>query len=238
MSEPTRLLADADTTGFERELLRTWSEEQPSEEARERAKGLASIAAAGALGAAVGGSIAPKAAVAGVALTAKWLVLGSIVVVAASAGLAAWVVQTHDRARTAPPVSTTTATTTATSTATSTTTSTAISTASATSVSELPDAPVPRAPHDTLADQIATMDAIRAALAAGHGARALRLIDDYERRFPRGAFLEEAEALRVEALARSGDAASASHAARRFLAAHPGSPHAARVRALLGSASP
>jgi outer membrane protein assembly factor BamD (BamD/ComL family) len=82
------------------------------------------------------------------------------------------------------------------------------------------------------------MDRTREALAGGNGARALSLVDEYERRYPHGTFLEEAEVHRVEALVRNGDRAGARRAAARFVVAHPASPHAAHVRSLVGDTTP
>ncbi|HEY8073506.1 MAG TPA: outer membrane protein assembly factor BamD [Labilithrix sp.] len=241
MSEPRRLLLDPETSGFERELLGAWGAEQPSETARDRVMGLATIAAgaavgAAALGAKAGGSIAPKAAATSIAAILKWLAIGVVVAGGAASGVA---YVTRDRSI---PTATATATATPIASATPTASATATATTSATddtpavTPSSLPAARATRA--DTLADQIAMMDAIRSAIASGNGGRALRLVDDYERRFPRGAFVEEAEALRVEAIAKTGDSAAAQRAADRFLAAHPGSPHAARIRALVKSSAP
>ncbi len=244
MSEPRRLLLDPEISGFERELLGSWAEEQPNAVARDRAMGLATIAAGAALGAAAigakaGGSIAPKAAATSVAAIVKWLAIGVVVVGGTTSGVA-YVARDRETDRETP-TATAIPTATATATATATTTPTPAKTATDDMPSVTPSSlPSPARPTraDTLADQIAAMDAIRSALASGSGGRALRLVDDYERRFPRGAFVEEAEALRVEAIAKSGDRAAASRAADRFLAAHPNSPHAARVRALVKSAAP
>jgi hypothetical protein len=243
MSEPRRLLLDPETSGFERELLGAWGAEQPSETARDRVMGLATIAAgaavgAAALGAKAGGSIAPKAAATSIAAILKWLAIGVVVAGGAASGVA---YVTRDRSiptATAPAIATATpiASATPTASATATATTSATDDTPAVTPSSLPAARATRA--DTLADQIAMMDAIRSAIASGNGGRALRLVDDYERRFPRGAFVEEAEALRVEAIAKTGDSAAAQRAADRFLAAHPGSPHAARIRALVKSAAP
>jgi TolA-binding protein len=93
--------------------------------------------------------------------------------------------------------------------------------------------------HDeTLAAEIALFDRVRAAVGANEPDRALGLLDDYERRFPAGAFRQEAEVVRVQALLQKGDRAAANRAGERFLAAHPTSPHAARLRAMLHSSTP
>jgi hypothetical protein len=93
--------------------------------------------------------------------------------------------------------------------------------------------------HDeTLAAEIALFDRVRAAVNAGESDRALGLLDDYERRFPAGAFRQEAEVVRVQALLQKGNRAAATRAGERFLAAHPTSPHAARLRAMLNPSTP
>jgi outer membrane protein assembly factor BamD (BamD/ComL family) len=84
-----------------------------------------------------------------------------------------------------------------------------------------------------LASQVAALDRARSALRAGDGARARRLVDDYEARYPSGAFVQEAEIVRIEALLAQGDRPAAQTAAGRFLAQYPSSPHASRVRALV-----
>jgi hypothetical protein len=102
----------------------------------------------------------------------------------------------------------------------------------------LPVATVPAATSGatatrSFAEEIASFDRARAALDAGDSDRAIALVETYERRFPAGTFLQEAEVLRVQALTRKGDSASARRVGQRFLAAHPTSPHAARIRAIL-----
>lgn len=79
--------------------------------------------------------------------------------------------------------------------------------------------------------------AAREALRAGDAGRALELLTDARRRFPGGVLGQERAALGIEALMQSGARAEAAESARRFLAAFPNSPHAARVRALV-AASP
>jgi hypothetical protein len=98
-----------------------------------------------------------------------------------------------------------------------------------------PSAKAPRPSSSALGEQVLEVDRARRSLAGGDPADALRRIDAYEARFARGALRDEAEVLRVEALLGAGDRAAATRAADRFLAAHPDSPHAARVRALIGA---
>jgi TolA-binding protein len=94
--------------------------------------------------------------------------------------------------------------------------------------------PVTPAPTSTaLGPQVAAIDGARRAFAAGDATRALQLVGDYEARYPAGAFTQEAEVLRVEALLRQGDRVGARSAGTRFLAQYPSSPHAARMRALI-----
>jgi hypothetical protein len=106
-----------------------------------------------------------------------------------------------------------------------------------------PEAPRARATSPTpassaLADEIAALDGAREALASGDAARALRALDARDRAFPRGALGPEAMVLRIEALALRGDRAAATRLGEAFLAASPRSPHASRIRTLLGLAAP
>lgn len=89
-----------------------------------------------------------------------------------------------------------------------------------------------------LADEIAALDGAREALASGDAGRALRALDARDRAFPRGALGPEAMVLRIEALALRGDRAAATRLGESFLAASPRSPHASRIRTLLGIAAP
>jgi outer membrane protein assembly factor BamD (BamD/ComL family) len=63
----------------------------------------------------------------------------------------------------------------------------------------------------------------------------LRALDDFDRRFGRSPMAEEAALLRLEATAARGDSSGAAALAQRFLAAHPHSVHAARVRSIVGA---
>jgi hypothetical protein len=89
-----------------------------------------------------------------------------------------------------------------------------------------------------IGDQIALVDAARAALAAGAADRALELLRQYQTKYPAGSFRPEAGALRIEALAALGRSAEARALAERFVAEHRGSPLADRVARVVGLATP
>jgi hypothetical protein len=89
-----------------------------------------------------------------------------------------------------------------------------------------------------LGDQIAFIDAARAALSAGADRRALETVRRYQERYPAGSFRPEATALKVEALVKLGRQAEARALAERFVAEHRGSLLAERVAALVGLARP
>jgi TolA-binding protein len=95
----------------------------------------------------------------------------------------------------------------------------------------------PRPPALGLGQQVAALDRARDALASGNAAGALRLVDEYDRQFPRGALAQEATALRIEALVQQGNRDAAGRLAERFLDANPRSPHAARIRLLVQRAT-
>jgi hypothetical protein len=93
-------------------------------------------------------------------------------------------------------------------------------------------APAPASPSSSagdLRDQIALLDAARAAVNGGSSERALVLLRRYDASYPGGAFRPEALALRIEALDQDGRHAEAQAQARDFLARYPQSPVAARV---------
>jgi hypothetical protein len=85
-----------------------------------------------------------------------------------------------------------------------------------------------------LTAEISALAAVRAALGQGNAVAALFQLEAYRRAFPRGALDDEATVLEVNALSLGGDRAAAALVARRYLAAHPASPHAPRLRALAG----
>jgi len=236
MNDPTRLLASPDSTDLEKELLSSW-DERPARDAR--AKTLAMLGVAGATTiagtATAGASIAPKAAAAGWLALAKWTAVGVIAVGATAVGIGIATRHHEDAA----PVATATATA-----QTPTPIVTATATAEPQKTIELPTETTRRAPQtthavaqpaaSTLAEQVAAVDRARAALDGHDGAKARKLVDAYEAEYPGGAFTQEAEVVRIEALTRDGNRAEAERAGKRFLATYPKSPHAPRVRALLG----
>ncbi len=261
MSDPTRLLLSSgggEADDFEKKLLGSWEAEQPSDDARSRVLamvglGVAAGGAAGAgtiakVGATAGGSIAPKAGAIGAAALAKWLVIGAVG--AATAG-ATFVYARHAQHASPAPAVTSQAVAgpmAAPPAATVTVRTGDVATAPATqeparATGTSPQRRTPGAERSTrpsdpaLGEQVSAVDRARRALADGDAAGALRQLDDYESRFPRGALVEEAEVLRVESLLAQGDKSGAARVGGRFLAAHPDSPHAARVRTLPGQGS-
>jgi hypothetical protein len=91
----------------------------------------------------------------------------------------------------------------------------------------------PRVTPSTLAAEVRLLDEARAALSSTDGPRALDALQRYARQFPAGTLNLEATVLRIEALFMTGSSSAATALARDFLAAHPTSTHAARVRRLL-----
>lgn len=239
MNDPTRLLASPDSTDLEKQLLSSW-DERPGRDARVKTLAMLGVAAGAttiAGTATAGASIAPKAAAAGWLAFAKWTAVGVIAVGATAAGIG---VATSHRDGEATPAVTVTATAQIPAPIV-----TATATAEQPKTIELPTETTRRAPQttthavvqpaaSTLAEQVAAVDRARAALDGHDGAKARKLVDAYEAEYPGGAFTQEAEVVRIEALSRDGNRAEAERAGKRFLAAYPKSPHAPRVRSLLG----
>jgi outer membrane protein assembly factor BamD (BamD/ComL family) len=88
----------------------------------------------------------------------------------------------------------------------------------------------PPTPESRLSDEAHAVLAARAALRSGNPAAALRELSDARALFPRGALVQEREALTIEALARTGQSGAASARAQAFLSRFPRSPHADDVR--------
>jgi hypothetical protein len=89
------------------------------------------------------------------------------------------------------------------------------------------------APAGDLAAELSALDVARSKLAAGDASGALAKLDDYSRSFPRGRLVLEAEVLRIDALAKSGQTDVAKKRAETFLRRHPNSVLASRVRGFL-----
>lgn len=83
----------------------------------------------------------------------------------------------------------------------------------------------------TVADELALIERARSSLGRGQASSALRTLKTHRRQFPKGAFLEEAAALRASALCKSGKAAAAQKASASFLRRYPNSVHESRVMA-------
>lgn len=83
---------------------------------------------------------------------------------------------------------------------------------------------------DSVAAELGAIDGVRAALARGDASGALSRLDGYAKAYPRGRLAVEAEVLRIDALARSGQGAVASKRAEAFLRRFPNSVFASRVR--------
>jgi hypothetical protein len=90
----------------------------------------------------------------------------------------------------------------------------------------------PRAPGGGLSEEVALLSRAETELHASRFGKALRLLDEYERRFPKGALMQESVAARVQALCAVGRVADAMAQLKRL---SPGSPHAGRARAACGS---
>ncbi len=88
-----------------------------------------------------------------------------------------------------------------------------------------------------LREEIGLIDGMRSALAKNDAELALSRYQSYVARFPTGTLREEADALRVEATRRAGNAKQAESLAKSFERKHPESPHLDRVRAA-SSATP
>ena len=85
-----------------------------------------------------------------------------------------------------------------------------------------------------LADENALVSRAQAALARGRTSEALAATSEHQRRFPRGEFVEEREALAIQALARSGNLPAATARAERFRTRYPRSMLLRAVNAAVG----
>lgn len=103
-------------------------------------------------------------------------------------------------------------------------------------VEDLPTAAVPReappAPRTTT-DELAIIDAARAALNGGRADEALRRVETYRALGRAKTYVVEADVIEIEALVGLGRSNEARARAERFLAAHPRSPYEQRIQRLL-----
>ncbi len=83
---------------------------------------------------------------------------------------------------------------------------------------------------ETLQEEVEALDGARSSLRTGDSSGALRGLAEYSKRFPKGSLRLEAEALRIEALAASGNHVEASRRAKRILERSPNSVLAPRLR--------
>jgi hypothetical protein len=100
-----------------------------------------------------------------------------------------------------------------------------------------PPEPRPAAAALQLAEEVRSLDRVRATLATHDSRRALEMLDRYQRLFSTPALGPEASLLRIEALVNLGDRDAASSVAVHLLAAHGEPSYRERVRALLGDAT-
>ncbi len=94
--------------------------------------------------------------------------------------------------------------------------------------------PRPSASAAPLSAELSALDAARASLSSGNPGAALAALDAYARAFPHGKLAIEAEVLRIDALAKSGQTAAARKRAEAFIKRHPDSVLASRVQSSVG----
>lgn len=82
----------------------------------------------------------------------------------------------------------------------------------------------------SLEDELRAVDATRASFVEHQPALTLDRVQAYRRRFPKGSFQDEIDALEIQALAALGRRDEAQSKATRFLAERPASPYTQRVR--------
>lgn len=84
--------------------------------------------------------------------------------------------------------------------------------------------------NSALRAELAALDTVRSTLADGNPTGALSSLAAYYRAFPRGRLRLEAEVLRIDALAKSGQSEAAKRTAQDFIKRHPDSVLTPRVR--------
>jgi hypothetical protein len=259
MTAPRTRLIEGETD-FERSLLRSYEGENPSGEVRKKTLALVGMGAA--LGASSAASTATAAAPAAIGLTK--LLAASAIIIAATGVTVSYTLPPSPVAAPSPPSKTSQALVSTSERAPSTPPRSPAPEPTARPVAPIdappkptapfvpattqppgavvasapPAAPTPATPPTTgLGEEVAALDRARESLAAGDTAKAIRLVDEYGEHFPNAGLAQEATALRIEALLQQGNRSAANDLANEFLRSHPTSPHAARIRLLLGRGS-
>lgn len=93
-------------------------------------------------------------------------------------------------------------------------------------------------PPDNLQSETDLLVRAQRELSSGRADSALELLDEHERRFPRGSLAQERAAARVFSLCRAGRPLEARAHAERFLRTAPASPVAPRIRRSCAFAAP
>jgi hypothetical protein len=96
---------------------------------------------------------------------------------------------------------------------------------------EHPAPPRASASADALTRELKALETVQALLRDPDAA--LRLLDRYQAQFPHGSLSSEATVLRAQALLAKGDRAGAQGLVDGYCSAHPDSPYAKRLKALV-----
>jgi hypothetical protein len=96
----------------------------------------------------------------------------------------------------------------------------------------------PSAGEATIDEEVQLIKEAQAALRAGDATGALARTDEHSRRFPTGKLASARAVTRMMALCQAGRQDQARLEADRFLAAHPGSPYADRVKGICAPRKP
>ncbi|HEY5955674.1 MAG TPA: hypothetical protein VIV60_03930 [Polyangiaceae bacterium] len=229
MDDPQRLL-DGSGTALERSLLQELRSYRGTDEMRKHT--LAALAAAGSAGLATGSALA-------LGKTWTWgnkLVL-TVSVASALVGVpASYFIMRHSAAVSAPPAP-------ATKPLVQRSPVVPASPAGSAQVVDGPVSPAPASvarisrrgatPNPDLRAELEALDKVRSNMVRGDFIGSLSLLDAYLQKFHHGRLHLEAEVLRIDALAKSGQAEAARAHAKEFLRRNPKSVHAARLQSIV-----
>lgn len=90
------------------------------------------------------------------------------------------------------------------------------------------------APVDPLVEEVAILSRATSALRAGNPGEGLRLLNEHQRKFPKGRLAEERRAARIQALCALGRRPEAEAELARLAQSSPRSPHLARAQRACG----